>query len=136
VSTPAVRPGSALAGYGRNLDLAVQRVRREADATTGVLVAGALAVRGWQYYLFQHDGSPGAQVPPGRVLLLDRHDAKALAAFAAAHRDLTRLYYYTPLGATGAEVRADEGALRGAGFCHRAEWHYAQSGLLVELDRC
>jgi hypothetical protein len=132
----AALPTKPPTGYGRNLDSAVAAVRARADASTAAIVAGTMAWRGWQYYMFQRSDMSGTAVPPARTDLVATHGTAQPAEFLARHPEVRSVYYYAPLGTSGTDVHADEGVLRTARFCVRQQWPVPASGLLVRLAPC
>ena len=132
----AAMPRSPLGGYGRNLNEAVLDVRRHADQSTAVVVAGSMAFRGWQYYMFQRDGLPGTEVPASRTTFLTQHGDPRLLHFLTSRADLNRLYYYVPLGTTGRGIAADARMLQSAGYCRSGRTSYVSTGLLTAYKRC
>ena len=121
--------------YGRTIESAVDDVRANANATTAVVVAGPMAYRGWQYYMFFKSGMPGVEVPQDRTEFV-RHGDPRLGRLRADHPGITSVFYYMPMGSTGASLHADESLMLTAGFCPQGRRNFAASGLLVRLAAC
>jgi 4-amino-4-deoxy-L-arabinose transferase-like glycosyltransferase len=131
-----VVPGPTPSGYGRNINSAVATVRQHADDHTAVVVVGSMALLGWQYYMYDRKHMPGRAVPLDRSLFLTQHDSAQITSLLAGDRDLTRVYYYVPMGTTGKSVAADSTRVTAAGFCRASHEVFRDSGLLTGFTRC
>lgn len=131
-----VVPGPTPAGYGRNLNAAVATVRQHADDHTAVVMVGSMALLGWQYYMYDQAHMPGRAVPLDRSLFLTQHGSAQITSLLAGHPDLTKVYYYVPLGTTGKGMAADTRLLTAAGFCQASRQNFRDSGLLAGFTRC
>jgi len=129
-------PGHTLTGFDRNLNAAVIETRKHADPRTVVLVEGAMARHGWQYYMFQRPDLPGTEVPPARTDFVAVHGSTQPQQFLASHPGASQVYYYAPLNTSGAGFTADERVLRSAGFCVRGQQRLFESGVLAWFGPC
>lgn len=129
-------------GYGAAIPEAVALVRRSALPGAAIVVAGSMAIPGWEFYLFEFAspvGAAGRAIAPGHVLFVTNRGYRRIAAFLARVRP-SELYLYVPLGTTPQELGRDLSQAASAGYCGgRQGYSIPASGLLTRLtpsSRC
>lgn len=94
--------------WGNAVRSVVAEARREERRRAAVVVAGAMAIPGWQYYLYEYDGratQTGPQLNGQRVLFVPG-PGPAMVAFLRRSRP-TEVFLYFPDGTTIGQLNED-----------------------------
>lgn len=123
--------------YGSSTGEAVADARRLATPTTAVLVAGAMAHAGWDYYMNDDPatGRIGLTVPASRTLYVDVHGSPSVTRWLA-RTPSDQVLLFTPAGTSGAQLGQDSAVLAAAGLCATARTTYSVSGVLYVFRPC
>jgi len=123
-------------GYGARIRAGVAQVRQEAGPNDAVIIAGSMAIQGWQYYGYEYRGSAvdaGPNVPAGRVLYVVDHGSPTITRFIRRLHPAA-VYLYVPAGTDLTEIRQDERAASTGGICRLgATSELIDSGLLIDI---
>ena len=120
--------------YGAAIPEAVSVVRAQATDNTDVVVAGFMAISGWEYYLQEYrNGSEPALPPHNHVLFVPVHGSSAITQLVRTDHP-AQVFLYVPVGTTGTEAGLDLMAISRGVTCKRTDQQaFAGSGLLFGL---
>ncbi len=122
------------AAYGWRIPEAVALVRKKALPNAAIIVAGAMAIPGWAFYLFEYTGSTvrvGRPIPPSHVLFITDHGSPRITTFLSRVRP-SEVYVYIPIGTTGQELGQDLSRAAALGYCSAPKsYPVPASGLLT-----
>ena len=105
--------------YGTRIPEAVADVRAAAEPDAAVIVVGALAIPGWDYYLFEYQGTSvddGPAIPRDHVLFTQEDGVRSITSFVA-RMHASEVFLYVAQGSTGPQVGSDLARLAAAGYC-------------------
>jgi hypothetical protein len=123
--------------YGMKIGDAVATVRSEARPGAALVVAGAMAIPGWQYYQYEYDGKStgtGRQISPGRAAFVVDHGSPRLAE-QMERLDPSQVFVYIPAGTSGPELGRDVAQVTKGRTCRQTGSNgFKKSGLLITLS--
>lgn len=121
--------------YGNAIGSAVDTVAAKATRDDVLLVAGFMAIQGWQYYQSEDTGSPSRNeaIPGSHVLYLADHGSPSITRMIDRFHP-TKVFIYIPDGTTSQDLQLDSKAVTAAEPCETASaQQFLGSGLLVTL---
>jgi hypothetical protein len=131
-----IRDSASYTGWGATIDSAVAAVKEQAKPGDDLVVAGVMAVPGWEYY---QDEYSGLRVPPGgidvdRSYFTAQHGSPAITRLIA-HTDPGHVFLYVPDGTPLPDIDRDIDAIRAGASCHQVDpmVPYSVSGLLFRF---
>lgn len=131
-----IRVSTHRPAYGREIPLAIAAVRAQAGPGAAVVVAGAMATDGWDYYQYEYSGKSvetGPQLPSSRVALVAKHGSPSITALVNVLQP-SEIFLYVPVGTTANEVDLDRAAVNKAEACRTLTVRaFPHSGLLLIL---
>ena len=131
-----VRGSSTSVPYGIQIGDAVGSVRAEARPGAALVVAGVMAIPGWEYYDYEYDGRStrkGPSLPPGRAAFVVDHGSHRISSFIT-RLDPGQVFLYIPFGTSGPEWGRDVAQISKGRTCRQTSLKaYSVTGLLVSL---
>lgn len=127
-------------GWGDGIRELVRLTRQQQVPGSLVVVGGAMGVKGWSYYMWYYTGWEPAlrgkpPIPPDRTLLMARPNARAMAAFLAAHRGARQVTVLLMLDSGVNMARSIGEPLRRAGWHLQSDLPASNTGRLLTFTR-
>ena len=121
-------------GYGYAIGAAVASVKHQARPGAVLVVAGSMAIPGWEYYEYEYSGRDtrgGHQIVTDHAEFAVDHGSPSISRLVR-RTGAPQVFLYTPLGTSPAEVAGDIKAVVAGGDCRPvSQASFTSSGLLV-----
>jgi len=131
-----VRASTTALPYGVEIGGVVATVRSHAHPGAALVVAGVMAIPGWQYYDYEYSGKStqtGRKIPPDHAAFVEEHGSPAIAR-TIARLNPSQVFVYIPYGTSGRELNRDVAQVSRGRTCRTTSSENLHlSGLLVTL---
>ena len=132
-----VRDSAAASAYGIEIDSAVASTKVQAHPGSALVVAGLMAVAGWQYYQYEYTGrttEAGRQIGAQHAVFVINHGSPTITRLVG-RVDPKQLFLYVPYGTSTAEIQLDMRAVDDAVNCRPvSERSFSVTGLLYVMS--
>jgi len=123
-------------GYGYAIGAAVASVKHQARPGAALVVAGSMAIPGWEYYQYEYAGRVtrgGHQIGADDAEFAVDHGSPAITRLVRRTRS-PQIFLDTPLGTSPAEIASDIKAVGAGAACRPvSQASFTSSGLLVVI---
>jgi hypothetical protein len=132
-----VRSATTAPAYGVKIGDVIATVRSEARPDSALVVAGVMAIAGWQYYQYEYAGKStdtGRQIEPNHADFVVNHGSSGI--FHLMERvDPGQIFVYIPLGTSGKELARDVAQVTKGRTCRQTGSDgFSGTGLLITLS--
>ena len=121
-------------GYGYAIGAAVVSMKHQANPGAALVVAGNMAIPGWEYYQYEYSGRAtqgGHQIGTGNAEFALNHGSPAITSLVR-RTSPRQVFLYTPLGTSPADIASDiEAVAAGAPCTAVGQTSFTSSGLLI-----
>lgn len=133
-----VRDQAPPSGYGYAIGSAVAAVKHQAKPGAALVVSGALAIPGWQYYQYEYSGRAtrgGQQIGTGDAEFTVDFGSPAITRLLS-RTSPPQVFLYVPLGTNAADIARDISAIVAGADCHQVgpAATFTSSGFLVRME--